>query len=147
MKKIALCIAIVAAAAVGAAVRPTAQAGSAASAYFPAGPERVLDTRTGDPVTGGNAPEIDTGLVNASAVAVNITIIDPAGTGYVTAFSTGAVPEASILNVDAPGQTETNFVIVPVVSGRFRLFTSTDAHLIVDLMGYFENTDSGPTGP
>lgn len=146
MKKISIVVAVALAAVLGSFQRPHADAGSAASAYLPAGPARLLDTRDGPPVKAGNAPEVDTGLTSASAVAVNITVVDPAGAGYVTAFSTGNVPETSILNINRAGDVEAGFVIVPVVSGRFRLFTSTDAHLIVDLMGYFENTDPGFEG-
>lgn len=125
----------------------SAGADSAASRYLPLPPTRILDTRDGPIIKAGNAPAADSGILEAMALAVNITIVDPAGAGYVTAWPTGDPPDASILNVDAAGATEANFVIVPAYYGGFRLMGSTDAHYVVDLMGYFVGDASVPVGP
>lgn len=103
---------------------------------------RALDTRTGFRPPAGNAPTISTGLVDesgyvtAAAVAVNITVTDTSGAGYVTAWSEGLRPDTSVLTIDRAGDTETGFAIVPLnPQGEFRVFVSMDAHVIVDVVG------------
>jgi hypothetical protein len=40
------------------------------------------------------------------------------------------------LNVD-PGETDANFVIIPVIAGRFNITASMQTDVLVDVMGYF----------
>jgi PKD repeat protein len=114
-------------------------------------PERVFDTREGEPapgpkgiVTAGSTIEVDvTGVASippdAEAVAINITAIgdDP---GFITAWPTGLPrPTASSINLTAPGQVRANLVIVPVgANGTISLYSLGDAHLLGDVAGYFE---------
>jgi hypothetical protein len=112
--------------------------------YNPLVPARVLDTRTGPPVAGGTAREVQiTGsgavpLVGVSAVIMNVTVTQPAGAGYLTISPTGSpIPLASDLNY-AAGETRPNLVVVRLgPSGAVNLFSSATAHVIFDVAGYF----------
>jgi Bacterial Ig-like domain len=74
-----------------------------------------------------------------TAVALNVTVVDAAPGNYVTVFPCGtAVPDASNVNAGAPGQAVSNTTIAKLAAdGTVCLFTSTSAHLIVDVQGYF----------
>lgn len=113
-------------------------------------PIRVLDTRPlGTPVSAGGSVEV---LLPASlppdatAVLVNLTAVDAAGAGYVSTgpLADGSFPSTSNLNLNRGGETRAVAATVAVSSsggGRgFRLWTTTAAHLLVDVMG----TVTGP---
>ncbi len=111
--------------------------------YFPAGspftptkPQRLTDTRTsaGKPSAGSDtAVQLPSG---AAAGALMVTVADPAARGWVSAYPCGtAWPGTSTVNF-APGQTVAGGAIVPAGADRkVCVRTSTDAHIIVDLMG------------
>jgi hypothetical protein len=80
------------------------------------------------------------------AVALNLTVTNPRGPGYVTAWPKGiARPTASNLNFTA-GETIPNVVIAPLsTSGELSVFvsgTAESADVIADVVGYF-TTASG----
>lgn len=80
----------------------------------------------------------------AAAVAVNLTVADPAAAGYVTAWPSGyPQPETSNVNFDTD-ETTSNFAIVPVVDGQIMVVSSVDAELEVDVFGSFDLMVSGP---
>ena len=111
--------------------------------FTPLTPWRVLDTRSG--AKPGHNAQVSAGLAvggvpaNASAVAVNVTVVAASAPGYVTVWPTGqARPGTSNLNVERVGQQIANVALVGVGSGdRISLFTSGGAHLIVDVAGYW----------
>lgn len=76
---------------------------------------------------------------DAVAAVVNITAVDTAGAGWVTAFPAGgAVPTASSLNVDVPGRVISNLATVRLgSSGEIDLATSAAMHLVVDVVGAY----------
>ncbi len=126
---------------------------TAGSEYTAYGPVRILDTRHGiGGVTtplGANATlrlKIGgTGAIpaNVSAVALNLTVTNPSGTGYITAYPDGqAKPQTS--NIDySPGLTKASSVLVGVGSGgEIDLYngSSGTADLIADVTGYFTAT-------
>jgi hypothetical protein len=113
-------------------------------------PSRILDTRAGNgaptarvgpggtlslQVTGrGGVP---TGAVGA--VVLNVTVTDPTGVSFLTAWPSGTPrPVASNLNY-GPGQTVPNLVIVQVgAGGRIDLFNNSgSAHLVADVAGWY----------
>lgn len=123
----------------------------------PVTPARVLDTRPGQttvdgkyagigartagavtvlPVTGRGGVGAD-----AAAVALNVTVTEPVGSGYVTVFPCGSEPpNASTINVVA-GQTAPNAVVVGVGSGGAVCVLSTvGTHLLVDVNAWFVAT-------
>ena len=84
------------------------------------------------PVTGRGGVAAD-----ATSVMLNVTITQPAGSGYVTVFPCGETrPNASSVNYVA-GATVANAVITKVgVRGKVCLFTLAATHLVVDVNGY-----------
>ena len=122
--------------------------------FYPVAPCRLVDTRglfgpRGSPsipcdgsvrvfeVSGacGVAPE-------ATAVSLNMTVVNPAVTGYLTLFETGGIPVTSTLNFSA-GQTRANNAIAPLVDApRTRALLCGGAgpgtvDVILDVNGYF----------
>jgi hypothetical protein len=126
--------------------------------YTPVAPCRIVDTRFGGGMLGyAEQRDFDAdgssfagqGGYNGScgipfgvaqAVAMNITVTQPAGGGYFTAWRyLSSRPTASILNY-VPGETVANMVVVPIYPGSgpdWSLYTSSAAHAVVDVMGYF----------
>ncbi|MFN8040317.1 MAG: fibronectin type III domain-containing protein [Acidimicrobiales bacterium] len=112
-------------------------------------PTRVLDSRDTSPWGPGQTSPVQvaggtTGVpVDATAVAVNVTVTGPTETTHVVAWPTGtAMPATSNLNVGA-GQTAANIAIVSVgTGGNIDLYNNSgSAHIIIDVVGYF-----GPSG-
>ena len=129
--------------------------------YFPAGssftsvlPARLLETRPGlstvDGLSAGQGlvpaggivqlPVVNRGGVaaNASAVVLNVTVVEPAAAGFVTVFPCGnSVPNSSSVNF-AAGATVANAVVSQVgAGGLVCLYTNVAAHLLTDVNGYF----------
>ena len=128
--------------------------------FTPLTPDRLLDTRVGIGTGGGVAPigpgaTLDltvTGLAGVpatgvSAVALNVTAVNPTSGGYLTVWPTGiARPEVSSLNFD-PHETIPNAVVVKVGDGGrisiFNPFGATD--VLIDVSGFWSAAD-GPIG-
>jgi hypothetical protein len=92
-------------------------------------------------VTVTNGGSIPTG---ATAAVLNVTVANPATSGFLTAYPQGSSPPiASNLNFGA-GQTTTNRVIVPLsANGKISLVSSTRTNAIVDVSGYYSGGPSG----
>ena len=126
------------------------RAPTAAGAFQPLAPSRILDTRTNtgasNPVPAlGNISVQVTGMggippSGVSAVALNVTAVSPGGAGYITAWAAGTNrPAASNLNFSA-GQNIPNLVIVPVgANGEIQLFNGSTGtvQLLADVAGYY----------
>jgi hypothetical protein len=124
------------------------------SRFNPLPPARLLDTRFGNGApalkvaSGANIDLQVTGrggvpAASVSAVVLNVTVTEPVGGGFVTAWPTGeARPVASNLNF-VPGQTVPNLVVVKLgANGRVSLYNGGGAaHLIADVAGWY-----GPSG-
>ncbi len=110
-------------------------------------PIRLVDTRSGlgisgaRPLAAGETLELTISQAAASttAVALNVTVTDPAATGFLTAFPCDQNrPKASNLNYVA-GETVPNLVNVKVsITRSVCFFAQQSTHLIVDLAGTFE---------
>lgn len=131
-------------------------AGAGQSPYTGAVPSRIVDTRNaiGGPrgvITPGapKAVPIRGVTVNvngveqqvpadASAVALNVTLVEAQAAGFATVWPCGtAMPDASNVNF-ARGATAANGVIAPIgPDGSVCIFTNANAHLIVDIAGWF----------
>jgi hypothetical protein len=145
-----------------ATVRITDTTGPAASTRLvPLPPKRILDTRphTAEGAIKGRVgagstiqvPVAGVGGVPGSGVAavvMNLTATDPVREGYVTAWPTGSQrPNSSSLNVTRLGQTRANQVTVPVgTGGRVSMYSSGGTHLVADVAGYYEETESSTAG-
>ena len=128
---------------------------SAAGAFGSVAPRRLLDTRSGIGAVKGPIGKLSsvavavTGVAGVpaagvSAVVVNVTVIQPSASGYLTAYADGAVrPTASNLNF-VVNQTVPNLVVVPVgADGKIRLFNGSTgtAHMLLDIAGYYLSAD------
>ncbi|MEU7554847.1 hypothetical protein AB0B01_21310 [Streptomyces sp. NPDC044571] len=124
---------------------------SAAGGYTSVKPSRLVDTREGLGTAKGQAAAQSTfgiqiagqgGLPakGVTAVALNVTVTDPKGSGHLTVFPSGQqAPSTSSVNFTA-GQTVANAVIVPVgpdgrINVRNGAWSPTD--VIVDVTGYY----------
>lgn len=122
-------------------------------------PDRLVDTRKGTgapvgkisgshelaiPVVGqtlsvnGVAEAVPT---TATAVALNVTAVDPDGNGYITVYPCGeSRPLASNLNY-VKGDVVANNVIAPIgKNGEVCVYSSTGADVVVDISGWFAGT-------
>jgi hypothetical protein len=120
-------------------------AANAKGHYMPVVPQRLMDSRNGlgtpQRLAGGQVVELS--VVNvagvpatASAVALNVTGVEPTSDGFITAYPCGALPQTSSLN-PAAGRVRPNLVIAPVsTSGSVCFFTNVDVDLVVDVVGY-----------
>ena len=134
-------------------VTPTAWSGQ----FRALTPARILDTRNriggyGTPVGASQSialPVVGQGGVPSSgvaAVALNLTITNPSGSGFATVFPTGsALPASSTLNFSA-GETRANLVQVPVGNGGDAsiYLAGASADVVADVLGYY--TQDGSTG-
>ncbi|MEV0742704.1 peptidoglycan recognition family protein [Streptomyces sp. NPDC050549] len=114
-----------------------------------AGPVRVMDTRNGTGVRQGTVGADATvtltvgghnGVpVNATAVVLNVTAVNPTTTSYVTVYPNGVSRPnpGSNLNFTA-GKTIPNLVVVPITNGKINFYNHAgNVDLIADLAGYF----------
>jgi hypothetical protein len=114
-------------------------------------PRRAFDTRGGTPLGSDASMSFRIAgvpVTNVTAVALNVTAVEPTGAGYITVWP-GDVerPTASSINF-AAGETVPNLVIVRVpASGvvSFYNFGGT-THLIADVAGYYTADRSGEGG-
>jgi spore germination protein YaaH len=134
-------------------------AGATGSTYVPLTPARILDTRTGNGLTGlftSDTPRSfavnDRGGVPAGAVAVtgNLTVVGPSSGGYLYVGPVAAsTPPSSSLNV-LKGDTRAASVTVKLDgSGRLGVVwkgsVGAKAHVLFDVTGYFVNSSAGAT--
>jgi hypothetical protein len=124
------------------------------SKYVPTQPERLLETRSGQPTgqlghtgaqpTGGSTLTLKvTGVgtanipANAKAVFLNLAALNAGQGGFATAFPCGSPrPLAASLTV-TPGVVRSNLVAVKVgTNGSVCLYVSTGVDLVADLQGY-----------
>ncbi len=132
-------------------------------AYTPLFPTRIVDTRDG---TGGFSAALNplqtidvqitgSGPVPApgvSAVAFNLTAVDPTGAGHLTAWPTGeAEPNSSNLNfVGESGTATPNLAIVKVSSlGKVSIKNGSptgSVHVIIDVAGWYNDNTVSVTG-
>jgi hypothetical protein len=133
---------------------------SAASGYTSLTPDRLVDTRngTGAPkaqvgqngkiavqIAGADGGQLPASGINA--VALNVTVTDTNGDGFLTAYQDGSpLPNASNVNY-GKGQTIANSVIVPVGSdGEIDITNSggqaKGVDIVVDVVGYYSLTST-----
>lgn len=78
----------------------------------------------------------------AQAVAVNLTLVNPGGPGFLKVYPHGGpAPMTSAVNVN-PGGTRTNNAVLPLAGGGadalLSLAGGAAADLVIDVVGYFE---------
>jgi hypothetical protein len=126
---------------------------AAPSFYVPLNPARLLDTRNG---IGGNLSPLGPGVSTlldvtgvggvpdhgVTAVVMNVTVTNPTGPGFISAWPSGR-PRPTVASLTfVPGQTVSNLVTVKVGDdGRVALLNSFGySDLIADVVGYYADT-------
>jgi len=129
--------------------------------YTPVQPCRILDTRAraagafpGGQVSsfrainnasfadqGGAANDCGVNGVNAAAVAVSLTAVQPTSHGYAVVFPFGSPqPDTASTNY-VPGNTVNSGIIsrlpVPLAASDLSIYTTATVHFVVDIVGYF----------
>jgi len=124
--------------------------------FYPITPCRNADTRNaGGPIAGGTARAFDADLSSsqggvagcfvtlpsdASAWAMNLTVINMNTQGFVAVRSKGSSNLTSLINYTGPGQQVNNFVIVQnnrTSGSEWEVYAATTVDVIIDLFGYF----------
>jgi hypothetical protein len=124
-------------------------------------PARLTDTRPGkatadgqnarsSALPGGQTMKVQVrGRVGipaeATAVALNVTVTEPQGGGWITVFPSGqTMPLASNLNY-VPWQTIPNLVIAEIgADGSVSIYSPTTTHVFVDVSGWFSSAPVSP---
>jgi len=138
-------------------------AGTGAPGYVSAVPQRLVDTREGTggrlgPVSDGSPlvigiagrtayrPDGSVAVIPAGvpAVVVNVTAVSAGAAGHLTVWPCGSArPLASNVNY-LSGQVVANGVVAPVgADGSICLHSSAPAHVVVDLLGWFDPAGNG----
>ena len=115
----------------------------AALHLVPIVPQRLLDTRAGvgawrGRMASGGTIDVTPANITGSVIGT-LTVIDPRGDGYVTAWGDGARPGTSNVNVQQ-NEVIANFVVgAPGHDGRLELFAGDGAgeYLAFDITGVF----------
>jgi|HubBroStandDraft_3_1064219.scaffolds.fasta_scaffold05108_3 hypothetical protein len=115
-------------------------------------PCRLLDTRTGSPLSAGTAHKLAIGgqgsncaiPATARAVSVNVTVLDPTSQGYLTFYAKDPPPIQSTLDFGA-GQTRANNAVLTLNPADASILVkpllasgSGTVDLIIDVNGYFQ---------
>ena len=116
-------------------------------------PYRVLDSRVGNGWTGKVAANDERSLVvtgasgvpaTASAVVMNVTVVDSSAESFLTVYPGPTKPNASNLNFGA-GQIIPNLVTVRVGPGGVVWFATAvgATHVVADVVGYYDDGSPG----
>jgi hypothetical protein len=86
---------------------------------------------------------------NATAAVLNLTALDAAAAGFVTAYACGTtMPDVSNLNYIAGPSAIANSATVPIgAGGKICLYTSAATNLIVDINGWYPANSGFTTTP
>ena len=132
----------------------------ATSNYVPLVPERVLDSRPASQVgysglkpTAGQTVEVKvTGFgtsqipTTAASVLLNLTSVDPDGSGFATVYPCGS-PRPATSNLNYQSGAISNLVSAKVGDGgRVCIYTQTSTHLVADVNGYYPDGSIGVAG-
>ncbi len=139
---------------------------SAGSSFFPAGPVRLMDTRSG---TGGTTGPVAAGATvtlqvagvggvpssGVTSVVLNLTAVSPSGSGFLEAYPDGTTaPTVSDVSFGG-GLNTANMITVPLgADGKVAIFVGGggSVQILADLAGYFSDSATGgsiffPAGP
>ena len=86
---------------------------------------------------------------DASAVALNVTLTEASGAGYVQVLPTlrPSLGRSANLNIEQVAQTLPNFAITPIgQGGKVSVYAPGGGHLVVDVLGYFRASGAVAAG-
>jgi hypothetical protein len=112
--------------------------------FAPTAPTRPITTRRGGSLQAGEVRQLSTAHRGAGALATTITVTNPIGDGYLSAWNCdGARPETSVANF-AKGATRASGTIVPLnANGDFCVVASVGTDVIVDEAGEYSPVAGG----
>jgi len=94
-------------------------------------PQRVFDSRSqGGRFADGETRRISVG--QSGPVFVNVTVVDPTGTGWLAVWGGGPLPSVSNVNF-THGVTIANSAWVPTSNGQIQVYVSASADVLVDV--------------
>ncbi len=109
-------------------------------------PARVADTRRTTPVDADGTVRVSlAGIVGPEArvAVVNLTVTSPAAGGYLTLWSCDQpIPPTSSLNYEAGATRATHAAVALAADFSVCVFSSSRAHVIVDVMGSYSTAPS-----
>jgi hypothetical protein len=98
---------------------------------------------------GGNSSGCGIPFDVAQAVHMTLTVTNPTGSGFLTAWRTlASQPNASFGNW-SPGETLANTATIPTFPGSgddFDVFVSSNVSVVIDVVGYFAAPQATPLG-
>lgn len=114
-------------------------------AYTPVTPQRVFDSRNAGAISGqvragtSRLVQVVASQGNHRAALVNLTYVRPQTNGFLAAWP-ARTPRPPSSNINGQtGQVAANASIVPIdADGRILVFSSATAHVIVDVVGFFD---------
>jgi len=122
--------------------------------FLPA-PARFLDTRLGlgsptAPVPGGSVRAVAVGghlgvPVDAAAVVVNLTAVNPTGPGYLSAYPCGALPSTSTVNARVGAAVPNLDVSALDATGQLCVYASSTMDVVGDVTAYLPAGSGGLT--
>lgn len=100
-----------------------------------------ISSGTGFAFQGGSSTDCNVAAIGASAVALNVTAVQPANVGFATVWKSGETrPLAAAITYNA-GQLISNLVVTgipnPLGLTDVSLYSSAQSHYVVDIVGYF----------
>lgn len=109
------------------------------SGFVPVQPFRQVDSRRSLHTTrlaGGTTRTIRIGGPNDVAASINVTVVDAAAPGFLSVLGANdTTPQVSTVNFDR--EPAANHVIATIRNGTIGLHASVDAHVIIDINGFF----------
>jgi hypothetical protein len=111
--------------------------------FHPQAPTRIYDSRiAGGPWQAGETRTIAVPQ-SSSAVAINVTITEPAGSGFLTVYPCQAtLPVVSNINYVA-GQTVANLVQIGTTNGTICVHSLRRTNVVIDLQGTYDSAGGG----
>ena len=108
----------------------------------------AVSAGTGFAFQGGSSTDCNVAAIGASAIAVNVTAVTPAGAGFATVYRSGDTrPLAASVNYTA-GAIVNNSVVVgipnPLGITDFTIYTFAQSDYVVDIVGYFSPPQATP---
>ncbi len=111
--------------------------------FHPMSPTRIYDSRLAGGIWRVGETRAIAVPANAVAVAMNVTVTEPATPGFVTVFPCQTtLPVVSNINY-VTDQVVANLVQIGAAGGQVCVHSSTRAHIVIDLQGTYDGDGSG----
>jgi hypothetical protein len=109
-------------------------------------PRRLLDTRSADPVWQSGEVEVANVAADASALVLNVTIVNPIQLGFLSAHAARQErPPTSTVNAMVRNEIAAAMAIVPTSTAGVGVYSNAGADVVVDYAGHFVGAPGAPT--